>query len=198
MKATDVKALHLALTLTCSTLLGATALLATAVPAAAQPAAAVNGWIATFVRFGGGHYARLPDGSWAEFDLRGQVTFRFAETQRDEWSVYLHDASRNVQIQLDLFRRKISYGTNGGPRSDLYDITGASDGGAPADRPAPAPPPLSAVPALRLRMVNAGPIWNQPDAQAKCPVVAYAVDGRWTGQWRTIREGQMSVCEIAD
>ena len=193
-----MKALHLALALTCSGIIGAAALLGTAAPVAAQPAD-VNGWTVTFVQFGGGHYARQPDGSWAEYDQRGQVTFRFAEQQRDEWSVYLHDAGRNVQIQLDLFRRKIGYGTNGGPRSDLYDITGASRGGPPAYRPtSPPPPPLSAVPAQRIRMVNAGPIWNQQDAQAKCPVVAYAVDGRWTGQWRTTREGQMSVCEIAD
>ncbi len=73
-----MKTLHLALALTCSVILGAAALLATAAPAAAQPATEVNGWNVTFVRFGGGHYAKQPDGSWAEYDLRGQVTFRFA------------------------------------------------------------------------------------------------------------------------
>jgi ribosome modulation factor len=50
----------------------------------------------------------------------------------------------------------------------------------------------------RGRDVEAGPIWDQADAQAKCPIAAYAVRGRWTGQWRTTVQGQMSVCEIVD
>jgi Mannan-binding protein len=156
-------------------------------PVAAQPGTNTNGWNAAYVRHSGGHFARQADGSWAEYDQNGQIQFRFAEMQRDEWSVYLNDPSRNVQIQLDLFRRKITYGTGGGPRSDLYDIIGAS-GGATAQRP---------MPPVSVRMVNAGPIWNQQDAAMKCPVVAYAVNGRWTGQWRTTQQGQMSVCEIA-
>lgn len=175
-------------------LTGTGAALLNVTPAAAQPGTDINGWNVMFVQFGGGSYVKQPDGTWAEYNLGGQVTFRFTEQQRDEWSVYLNDSSRNVQIQLDLFRRKISYGTNGGQRSDLYDITAATRGGTSAYRPVPTPPP----PVLQVRNVNAGPIWNQQDAQVKCPVVAYAVGGRWTGGWRTTREGQMSVCEIAD
>lgn len=53
-------------------------------------------------------------------------------------------------------------------------------------------------PSARVRNVDAGPIWNQADAEQKCPVVAYAVHGRWTGQWVTTEQGRMSVCEIAD
>ena len=68
-------------------------------------------------------------------------------------------------------------------------------GGGPIARATPSAPPPP--PPQRTRLVNAGPIWNQQDAQSKCPVVAYAVDGRWTGAWRTTQEGQMSVCEIA-
>jgi Mannan-binding protein len=188
-----MKPIYGALALALSGLAGTAALLGSA-PAAAQPGTDINGWNVVYVGFGGGSYAKQPDGSWAEYNLSGQVTFRFVEQQRDEWSVYLNDPSRNVQIQLDLFRRKISYGTNGGQRSDLYDITGATRGGAQAYRPAPPPPP----PVQQVRNVNAGPIWSQQDAQVKCPVVAYAVNGRWTGQWRTTREGQMSVCEIAN
>lgn len=52
--------------------------------------------------------------------------------------------------------------------------------------------------AVKGRDVEAGPIWNQADAQIKCPVAAYAVRGTWTGQWRTVAQGQMSVCEITD
>lgn len=48
------------------------------------------------------------------------------------------------------------------------------------------------------RDVEAGPIWNDADAGVKCPVAAFAVHGVWTGQWRTVVPGQMSVCAIAD
>ncbi|HQV04419.1 MULTISPECIES: mannan-binding lectin [unclassified Novosphingobium] len=189
-----MKAIHGALALALAGLGSAGLMLAAAGPVAAQPGTDVNGWNVRTVWFAGGQYVRQADGSWAELNRSGQVAFRFAEMQRDEWSVYLNDPSRNVQIQLDLFRRKISYGTGGGPRSDLYDITGASRGGGMASAPPPPPPP----PPPRVRLVNAGPIWNQADAQNKCPVAAYAVGGRWTGQWRTTQEGRMSVCEIAD
>jgi ribosome modulation factor len=54
------------------------------------------------------------------------------------------------------------------------------------------------APVVKARDVEAGPIWNQADAQIKCPVAAFAVRGTWTGQWRTVAQGQMSVCEIAD
>lgn len=44
--------------------------------------------------------------------------------------------------------------------------------------------------------IEAGPIWSQDDALVKCPVVAAATGGAWTGQWRTTVWGKMSVCEI--
>ena len=44
--------------------------------------------------------------------------------------------------------------------------------------------------------VDAGPIWNQVDADRKCPQVATSAGGKWTGQWKTTRPGQMSVCEV--
>jgi rubredoxin len=46
------------------------------------------------------------------------------------------------------------------------------------------------------RTVDAGPIWNQIDAQSKCPKAAKAIGAEWTGQWWTTKPGQMSVCEI--
>lgn len=55
-----------------------------------------------------------------------------------------------------------------------------------------------AGPPPRPREVDAGPIWNQADAELKCPVAAFAVHGRWTGQWRTTREGRASVCQVID
>jgi hypothetical protein len=62
-------------------------------------------------------------GGWAEYGLDGGVRFRFEETGRDEWSVYLLDRSRNVAIQLDVHRRMVTYAENGGRRNDLYPIT---------------------------------------------------------------------------
>lgn len=47
------------------------------------------------------------------------------------------------------------------------------------------------------RWVDAGPIWNQFDADRKCPNVARDVGGKWTGEWKTTQPGRMSVCEIA-
>ncbi|MBX3563844.1 MAG: mannan-binding lectin [Sphingomonas sp.] len=44
--------------------------------------------------------------------------------------------------------------------------------------------------------VNAGPIWNQPDANAKCPKVAGDYGGKWNGQWKTTVPGKMSVCGV--
>lgn len=42
--------------------------------------------------------------------------------------------------------------------------------------------------------VNAGPIWNQGDAQGKCPSVCSNAKMTWNGNWTTTVPGQMSVC----
>jgi hypothetical protein len=42
---------------------------------------------------------------------------------------------------------------------------------------------------------EAGPIWNQQDAEAKCPTVCKDSNGAWTGQWWTTVWGKMSVCQ---
>ena len=47
------------------------------------------------------------------------------------------------------------------------------------------------------RWVEAGPIWNQFDADRKCSKVARDVGGNWTGQWKTTEPGRMSVCEVS-
>ena len=44
------------------------------------------------------------------------------------------------------------------------------------------------------RQVEAGPIWSNEDAQAKCPSVCQPPE-RWNGQWWTTQQGVMSVCE---
>ena len=52
-----------------------------------------------------------------------------------------------------------------------------------------------ATPAM-ARTVEAGPIWNQSDAKTKCSVLAASHQAKWTGQWWTTVQGQMSVCEL--
>jgi hypothetical protein len=49
----------------------------------------------------------------------------------------------------------------------------------------------------RIKSVEVGPIWNQMDANQKCPAAAQREGGQWTGQWRTIRPGMMSVCDVS-
>jgi predicted amidohydrolase len=41
---------------------------------------------------------------------------------------------------------------------------------------------------------KAGPIWNNGDAQGKCPPTCNAYTSTWNGQWTTTVPGQMSVC----
>jgi hypothetical protein len=43
--------------------------------------------------------------------------------------------------------------------------------------------------------VDAGPIWNQQDAETKCPKTCGSGWGPWDGQWWTTVPNQMSVCE---
>lgn len=54
-----------------------------------------------------------------------------------------------------------------------------------------------ALPASALAQsynVEAGPIWNNADAQNKCPGVCSGLGANWNGQWHTTKQGQMSVC----
>ncbi len=41
---------------------------------------------------------------------------------------------------------------------------------------------------------QAGPIWNNQDAQIKCPATCSDVGLKWNGQWWTTKPGIMSVC----
>jgi hypothetical protein len=56
--------------------------------------------------------------------------------------------------------------------------------------------PSNAWAQTRTISVEAGPIWNQSDAERKCPRVAMENRGTWNGQWRTTVPGRMSVCEL--
>lgn len=101
-----------------------------ALPLAAQP---TNGRNVNMVIFGNGQSDmgsyRLagPGREWLETGVdHNNITFRFREVSRDEWSVYLHDAGRRVNIQLDLYKKKVMYSdaANPAPR-ELYSIVNA-------------------------------------------------------------------------
>ena len=53
---------------------------------------------------------------------------------------------------------------------------------------------LAGAGVARAEDVNAGPIWNQADANNKCPGVCDARKEHWNGQWRTTVPNKMSVC----
>lgn len=42
--------------------------------------------------------------------------------------------------------------------------------------------------------INAGPIWNNEEAQCTCPKVCSDQNQQWNGQWTTTQPGVMSVC----
>ena len=43
--------------------------------------------------------------------------------------------------------------------------------------------------------IEAGPIWNNNNAQQKCPGVCTSKNLQWTGHWVTTVQGKMSVCK---
>lgn len=100
--------------------------------------ATVNGMSVGQVRHPGGSFTNTGGGQWQEADAQGRVTFNFQEESRDEWSVYLFDASRNVSLQLDLHRGEVLYGIGAEPKTVLYPITQSSaKGGATRASTAP-------------------------------------------------------------
>ena len=82
----------------------------------------LKGFNVNRVLYEGGSFEQTSSG-WVESNANGSYSFN--EVGRDEWSVYLNDPSRNVQIQLDLWRNMVGYGVDGGPVGDLYSITDA-------------------------------------------------------------------------
>jgi hypothetical protein len=82
-----------------------------------------------------GSYVEVGRGAWDERNAQGVAAFHFRETRRDEWSIYLFDASRKMDIEIDLYRNKIIYNWQGGQPKDLYDILPA-----PVARSMPEPP----------------------------------------------------------
>lgn len=98
--------------------------------AALQPAHGerIDGSNLSRVVFADGRFEQR-DGHWTEYGIDGRPRFRFDETSRDEWSVYLIDRSRNVALQLDAFRRMVTLFENGRLVRDLYPIIDATASG---------------------------------------------------------------------
>lgn len=47
----------------------------------------------------------------------------------------------------------------------------------------------------KTKDIKAGPIWNDADADTKCPAVCTSHNATWTKNWVTTKEGEMSTCE---
>ncbi len=92
-------------------------------------AAPVVGWLVGHAAFhaNGAVCSYLETGTkaWSELNANGERVFEFVESGRNDWSVYLNDASRNVSIQIDLHRRKIRYSDPETPWRDQYDLSSA-------------------------------------------------------------------------
>lgn len=88
--------------------------------------AKTNGWLVKRVEFDAGSFAQSGN-EWIErANGSQQPRFRFRETGRDDWSVYLRDESRQVDLQLDLHTGNIYYSDAKTPRQVLYRITRSS------------------------------------------------------------------------
>ena len=161
-----------------------------AFPALAQT---VNGRSVTAIEFGQGgrklgELRQSAPRQWVEVNASGAVAFRFDETGRDEWSVYLTDRSRGVSLQIDLHQRKVMYSDKASPPRPLYDVVaarsqpaGAQAATAQPQPPAPASPTASA------------PIAPRPQATVT-PVPAQAPSAGAIAQRAIFGESDPDIC----
>lgn len=84
-----------------------------------------NGFLLSAVSFAGGWFQNTGGKNWAEKGSDGRVKFNFTETLRTKDSVYLHDASRKMNIQLDVGSLNIRVANGNETLKNLYKITGA-------------------------------------------------------------------------
>lgn len=173
----------------------------------------VNGMTVTSVRHsGGGRFSEAGPNQWNEYAANGRVVAVFQVYNRDTFSVVLHDRSRNTSVIIDLRARTIVSGTIGRAQRFLYSVTGLEAARRNDDRGGRDWRDDDRGPGRDVRdrdvrdrddrgrndgrPVEVGPIWNQRDAEAKCPAKARELRGEWTGGWWTTQPGRMSVCEI--
>lgn len=43
--------------------------------------------------------------------------------------------------------------------------------------------------------VATGPIWDNEDAKRKCPAVCKSQNQEWDGNWRTVKDDEISTCD---
>ena len=87
----------------------------------------INAWLVQEVYFENnqgakGKFMQKDGKGWVEVDESGKTTFSFFEKQRDDWSVYLYDKSRNAQVQLDLHTRLVMFAAAEQKRYPIYKI----------------------------------------------------------------------------
>ena len=97
-------------------------------PSVGRAGVRANGYDAKQVSYGAGDtrlgaFVQTTAKLWQELNSEG-VSFDFEETNRDEWTIYLRDASRDVTIRLDLHRLKVIY-SDAQTSRDQYDILSA-------------------------------------------------------------------------
>lgn len=63
-----------------------------------------------------------PVAQWKEVAKDGKVLGEFKESIRDDWSVYLHDATRHVDLQIDLNLKKVVLTDSNKKKLDLYAV----------------------------------------------------------------------------
>lgn len=93
---------------------------------------AANGYTVRSVKAGnnGRHattFQMVGNKQWQEVSATNSNSrFNFAERNRDQWSVYLYDRSRNVHIQLDLYTKEVKYAAGNAKKSPIYKIISSS------------------------------------------------------------------------
>ena len=114
---------------------------------ATATAQTVDGRNVTSVQVATGRFTMTGPQRWLERRDDGK-TFNFVEVRRDQWSVYLLDSSRGVNLKIDLSNKQIFYSDTNSPLRSLYPIVGAT--AAPSQAPL-APLAKAAPPKTRSR-----------------------------------------------
>jgi TIR domain len=92
----------------------------------------VTGYNVTLVKYTNGEvdpagqFKLVDTKVWEEESFINNSKFLFSEELRDDWSVYLYDASRELKIQLDLYTKKVNIDYDSPDWGTLYSITSSS------------------------------------------------------------------------
>ena len=134
------------------------------------------------------HYVKLEDAdkNRVRWSNRAGVSWTLSLT---EDRTVLLVGQENPYFASGYRRARVEWNANGtvkriqGPGNEWYDRE-------------PRPAAVAASPTTRTCAVDAGPIWNQRDAQNKCPRTCRK-SGAWTGHWWTTVPNKMSVCQCS-